>query len=279
LPFSLSGKLTERDYRIGGGVSSQYLSGLLMGLPLLPFDSKITVMGELQSAGYVEMTLRSLSRFGVQVRRRGPVFEIPGGRPYESPGALTVEGDWSNAAFFFVLGALLEEGVTVKGLQRDSLQGDRAVLSILEKMGAQVLWSKEGIRVKKGTLRGIEIDLKDVPDLAPALAIAGAMAEGKTTFVGAGRLRVKESDRIRSVCAMIRDLGGRAEEQQEGFTVYGGLSGGTVFGAGDHRIVMASAVASAVCPVTIKGAEAVSKSYPGFFEDLSSLGGECSFEE
>ena len=278
LPFSLEGKLKAGHYEIGGGVSSQYLSGLLMGLPLLGGDSTVTVTGGLQSKGYVDMTLHALARFGVDVQRQGDCFFIPGGRPYKSPGQLLVEGDFSNGAFFLVMGALLEDGLLVKGLPEGTLQGDRAILTVLEEMGAHVEHTPDGIFVKKKRLCGTVIDARDIPDLVPVLAVAGALAEGKTTFVNAGRLRAKESDRIKTVCKMITDLGGRAEEHAGGLTVWGGLTGGTVFGAGDHRIVMSAAVASAVCPVTIDGAEAVNKSYPIFFDHLLSLGAKVVTE-
>lgn len=279
LPFHLSGSLSAGEYEIGGSVSSQYLSGLLMGLPRLSGDSRITVKGRLESKGYVLMTLDALSRFGVDVKREENTFFVPGGSPYKTPGTITVQGDWSNGAFFLCLGALLKEGVTVKGLDEGSTQADKAVLAVLEEMGAQVERSPEGITVKKGDLKGVTVDASHIPDLVPVLSIVGALAEGKTTFVNAGRLRAKESDRIKTVCAMITALGGRAEEHTEGLAVWGGLSGGEVFGAGDHRIVMSSAIAAAVCPVTITGAQAVGKSYPGFFEELSLLGAEILKED
>lgn len=278
LPFSLSGKLSSGAYEIGGDISSQYLSGLLMGLPLLEGESAVKVSGTLQSKGYVDMTLHALSRFGVGIGEENGCFIIPGGRPYKSPGLLKVEGDWSNGAFFLVLGALLEKGVLVKGLSEESLQGDKEVIDILERMGALVERQTEGFFVRKGALQGTEIDASHIPDLVPILAVLGAASKGKTTFKNAERLRLKESDRIKTVCEMIGALGGKAEEHSDGLTIWGGLSGGTVQGAGDHRIVMAASVASALVPVTIEGAEAVNKSYPGFFEDLAALGAQITYE-
>ena len=279
LPFSLSGSLSAGEYEIGGSVSSQYLSGLLMGLPLLAGTSTVKVKGKLESAGYVSMTLHALERFGVQVQREDNTFTVSGGKPYKSPGVLTVEGDWSNSAFFLCLGALLEEGVTVTGLNEQTPQGDRAVLTVLERMGAQVLREKDAITVKKGELKGTVVDVKDIPDLVPVLSIVGALAQGETTFINGARLRAKESDRIKTVCEMITALGGCAKEYPDGLSVSGGLTGGTVNGAGDHRIVMSAAIAAAVCPVKILGAQAVNKSYPGFFNDLAGLGAQVNYEE
>lgn len=279
LPFDLSGSLSAGEYEIGGSVSSQYLSGLLMGLPLLAAESRVSVKGILESKGYVLMTLEALSRFGVDIKREENRFTVAGGRPYKSPGTITVQGDWSNSAFFFCLGALIPEGVTVTGLSEGSAQADKAVLAVLEEMGAQIERLENAITVKKGSLRGVTVDAADIPDLVPVLSIVGAQAEGKTTFINAGRLRAKESDRIKTVCQMISSLGGFAQEHEDGLAVWGGLRGGEVDGAGDHRIVMAASVAAALCPVTVTGAQAVCKSYPAFFEDLSLLGAQIIKEE
>lgn len=276
LPFDLSGKLKSGEYRIGGNVSSQYLSGLLMALPCLEGDSVIVVENGLESAGYVALTMEALALFGADIRREDNVFYVQGGRPYKTPGTVRVEGDYSNGAFFLVAGALSEKGVTVKGLSPKTVQGDRAVLAVLSAFGAKVCEKDGEITVKKGALKGTTVNASNIPDLVPVLSVLAAASEGVTEFTGAGRLRIKESDRIATTVGLINDLGGKAEERPEGLVVYGtGLSGGKTKGKGDHRIVMSAAVASILCPVYIEGAEAVAKSYPDFFEDFEGMGGEC----
>lgn len=255
LPFSLSGGLQGGVFTLPGNVSSQYISGLLFALPLLPEGGEICLSTPLQSAGYVEMTLRSLERFGVKVEQTDSGYLVPGGQRYLSPGEISPEGDWSNAAFF------LAAGVEVKGLDQKSAQGDRAIERLLPKLG-----------------KGTSVDLTQIPDLLPILAVAAARAEGVTYFVGGERLRLKESDRIETTAALLRALGIKTEELPGGLTVYGGsFTGGTVDGANDHRIVMAAAIAATTAEgaVTIRGSEAVAKSYPRFFEDFECLGGIC----
>ncbi len=253
LPLTLSGGLRGGRFTLPGDVSSQYVSGLLFALPLLPEGGEICLSTPLQSAGYVEMTLRSLARFGVGVERTATGYLVPGGQKYRSPGELSPEGDWSNAAFF------LAAGVEVTGLDRESAQGDRVIERLLPALGG-----------------GAVVDLEQIPDLLPILAVAAARARGVTRFVGGARLRLKESDRIESTASLLRALGVGAETLPDGLTVHGGsFVGGLVDGANDHRIVMAAAVAAVTAKgaVTIRGAEAVAKSYPRFFEDLKSLGG------
>lgn len=276
-PLTMEGQLTSGIYRMAGNVSSQFFSGLLMALPMLAGDSEIRIEGKLESASYVGMTLETLERFGIRILRKEWGFFIPGGQTYRSPGCLTVEGDWSGAAFWLAAGALSEEGVACGGLNGESAQGDRAMLRLMKDFGARV--SEDGglIRVSRGLLRGQEIDIGDIPDLAPALAVVAAFAEGETVIHRISRLRLKESDRVESVLAMIRSLGGRAEATENEMRIQGGgLDGGIVDAFGDHRIAMAAAVAGSAAkgPVEIIGAESVSKSYPGFFEAFQSLGGE-----
>ena len=270
-PLCLRGQLTPGEYALPGGVSSQYITGLLFALPLLPGDSTLTVTGKLESAPYIQMTLRALERFGVAVHKTGKGYAIPGRQKYTSPGRVEAEGDWSNAAFWLCAGAL-GGPVTVTGLDRSSCQGDRAVLDALSRFGADVSVSEDAVTVKKRALRGIDWDASDTPDLVPALAAVAAAAEGETRFTGASRLRLKESDRIESGCAMLSALGVRTQQTEDGFTVFGSgrIRAGAVQGCGDHRIVMAAAVSALAADgeVTILGAEAADKSYPAFFELL-----------
>ena len=278
LPLATSGRLRGGVYRLPGGISSQYITGLLLALPATGEDSEIILTDQLRSAAYVDITLNVLERFGITVEKRANGFFIPGGQRYISPGRAEVDGDWSNGAFILACGAIGGE-VTVTGLNSDSPQGDRAVVGLLEKMGARVTVNGSSVTVSPGKLRGCEIDIDPTPDLLPALAVVAAFAEGDTHFVNGARLRIKESDRLTACAHLLRDLGGDAEETADSLIVHGKpLVGGTTDGCNDHRIVMAAAIAAVGCKgnVTITGSQAVNKSYPGFFEDISALGGICS---
>ena len=272
-----SGQLRSGEYTLPGDVSSQFVSGLLMALPRLEGNSALTVTGKLESAAYVTMTEDALIRSGVFFARADQLYGIPGGQKLSLPEELTVEGDWSGAAFFLCMGALSSRGVTVRGLGLISSQGDRAVLDILRTMGAEITLPGDGVHVRRGELRGCVIDASPVPDLIPALCAVAAAAAGETRIVNAARLRLKESDRIKSTAEMIRALGGEAEELPDGLVIRGKavLRGGTVDPRGDHRIAMAAAVAAGVCreSVVIPGSECAAKSYPRFWEDLDTLKG------
>lgn len=225
------------------------------------------------------MTLRTLRRFGIRISPAENGWRIPGGQRYRSPGELSCEGDWSNAAFYLAAGALRPDGgpVTVGGLDPASPQGDRAIVGMLRRFGAAVEETAGGsVSVAPRPLRGIDIDAAAIPDLVPILAVCGCAAEGETRIFNAARLRLKESDRLQTVSAAIRALGGDADELPDGLVIRGrALSGGEVDCANDHRIVMSMAMAAMLCggPVVLDGAEACRKSYPGFFDDYQSLGG------
>lgn len=274
LPVISHGGLSGGEFEIAGNVSSQFISGMLFALPLLSEKSTIKITGGLQSAGYVKMTLDALEKFGVSAYVSGENIEV---FPSEYRAReISVEGDWSNGAFFLALGAIAsEKGITCTGLRNESVQGDKEIIPILRRFGADISESDGKITVKKRPLRGIDIDAGEIPDLVPVLSVVACAAEGKTHIYNASRLRLKESDRIESTSAMIRALGGRVETGDDFITVFGTrLRGGTALGANDHRIVMSSAVAAAVCSdrVIIDGAEAVKKSYGNFFEELALLG-------
>jgi 3-phosphoshikimate 1-carboxyvinyltransferase len=278
LPLSVTGKLLGGTYSLPGNVSSQYLTGLLLALPLLQQSSKIILTTRLESAAYVDLTLHALRRFGAEVTQKQNAYEIPGKQRYRSPGQVFVEGDWSNAAFFLAAGAL-GGPVRVTGLALGSPQGDRAILDALMAFGAAVEATKEGIAVSPAPLNGCEIDVGATPDLLPVLAVLGACAKGETRLVNAARLRLKESDRLASVSAMLRALGGSVQELPDALLIRGGtLAGGVVDSCNDHRVAMAAAIASVRCSgeVTILGADAVQKSYPAFFTDFTRLGGKAN---
>ncbi len=252
-----TGKLRPGDYSIDGGVSSQFITGLLLAFTLMEGTSRLHILGQLQSAPYVTMTQRACSLFGKDTKD----FIVTGGKLH-SPGQLTVEGDWSNAAFFLAakeLGSTL----TIGNLDLDSPQGDRACADLLPEL----------------TNGNITISAADIPDLVPILAVTAAAKHG-AVFTDIQRLRLKESDRVASIIAMLKALGGQAEADDSTLTVFGtGLQGGTVDSRNDHRIAMSAAIAATVCthPVTILGAECVEKSYPKFFEEYRKLGG--SYEQ
>ncbi len=286
MPLEVAGRLRPGRYELPGNVSSQYVSGLLLAAPLLRAPVEVVVTEPVESRPYIDLTAYVLERFGVEVtcERRMPdsgrgalAWDVCAPNGLTSPGPLEVGGDWSNAAFWFAAGALGASGVAVRGLDPRSAQGDRRILAALSLLGAHVLRSPEGAAVRPGRLRGAVMDVSDCPDLVPPLAAVAACAEGTTRICGAARLRLKESDRLETVTAALRALGGSATVTEDGLVIEGRaqLSGGTVDAANDHRIAMMAAVLAARCasPVTILGAECVDKSYPRFYEDLTSLGG------
>ena len=249
-----TGRLRSGEYAINGTVSSQFITGLLFALSLLPGQSRLQVLGKLESAPYVSMTLAAMERFGISCND----YCFPGNGRFHSPGTVTVEGDWSNAAFFLAAQAL-GSPIQVGNLNPDSPQGDRACARLLPELKDK-----------------LTISAADIPDLVPILAVTAAANQG-AVFTDIGRLRLKESDRVASVMDMLRALGGQAEADDTTLTVYGtGLHGGTVDSRNDHRIAMSAAIAATVCdsPVTILGAQCVEKSYPKFFTDYTSLGGQ-----
>ena len=304
-PFRVSGRMTAGEYVIDGGVSSQYITGLLFALPLLPQDSTLRITGRLESRPYVEITLKVLRQFGIRFELSEAEeirFTIPGGqkyRPAEDAADLSeqgsenisapvcrVEGDWSNAAFFLAAGALLSRPVTVTGCDTGSPQGDRAITTLLRDFGADVKETPSGspgcmdITVTGGELKGIDIDATHIPDLVPILSVVASCAEGTTIIRNIERLRIKESDRVETVLDMLRNLGAEAEvkkdpAQGEYLSVTGARvhPGGTVSSYNDHRIAMAAAIAFLRCtgPVRILQPMAVNKSYPGFYDDLASI--------
>lgn len=278
LPLHLTGRLEPGQYVLPGNISSQYVTGLLLALPLLNGDSSIALTTELESRPYVDMTIATMQKFSVFVETTTNGFRVSGNQAYRSPGSIRAEGDWSNAAFWLCAGAL-GGPICCEGLELESLQGDRQVLPILREFGATIKAADGHVEVIGGALRGIDIDASAIPDLITALVVVAAAAEGTTTIHHAGRLRMKESDRLSSLAATLEALGARVTELPEGLSIQGGgkLQGGSVDGQGDHRIVMSAAIASVLCEhdVVISGAEAVQKSYPDFFEDFLTLGGDA----
>ena len=283
---SIHGRLTAGSYRLAGNVSSQFVTGLLMALPMLDGDSTLELTTRLESAGYVDLTLDVLRDFGITVKTGVSadgflLYEIPGRQTYMEPAELKVQGDWSNSAFWLAAGALGGD-VTLTGLDISSSQRDREIVDILRQMGADISVAESGagvsVRCTGSRLESAEIDVSQIPDLVPVLAAVMSMAEGASMITNAERLRIKESDRLHTVFDFLSRLGADITDGGSGLSItgYNGLSGGSVYGHNDHRIVMAAAIASCGCsgPVMIRGAEAVRKSYPSFFEDFAALGGD-----
>lgn len=276
LPLTVTQGLKAGIYTLPGNVSSQYVSGLLMALSVTEGESEIRLTSALESASYVKMTLSSLEKFGALVYETENGYKIVGKKKLVSPKRIVADGDWSNASFFICSG-VINEKTTVTGLDMGSVQGDKKVVNMLKSFGAEVLVENGAVTASRSKLSGTRIDLTNTPDMLPIMAVVASQASEKTEFCGAKRLRLKESDRLKTVADMINSLGGKAEVFPDGLMVYPSeLKGGTVQGYNDHRIVMAAAIAAAISKgeTVILGAEAVNKSYPKFFEDYSALGGK-----
>ena len=270
-----SGRLRGGGWTLPGNISSQFISALLLALPLLEADSTLAVTPPLASAPYITLTERALRAAALRFEREGLRYTIPGRqRPALSP-TLAVEGDWSSAAVFLAVGALSEAGVAVTGLDPASVQGDRAIVEALRAFGAELFVENGRVTARKKELRGIRFDAAQTPDLAPVIAALGAFAAGETRIENAARLRGKESDRLHTTAAMLSSLGADIRELPDGLSVRGRpyLPGGPTEGFSDHRIAMAAAVAACGCRrgVTLSAAECVGKSYPRFWDDFSSL--------
>ncbi|MBE6757758.1 MAG: 3-phosphoshikimate 1-carboxyvinyltransferase [Ruminococcaceae bacterium] len=275
LPLTLHGNLSGGDFPLAGDISSQYISGLLLALPLTKQGGDILLTTPLQSGGYVDMTRRTMARFGVDVCVKGNRFSVESGSHYRTPDTVTVEGDWSNAAFWLAAGAVSRE-VTVNGLDLDSAQGDRTILSLLQAFGADATQHNDAVTVSPAPLVAQNIDMGEIPDLLPPLAVVAAVANGTTRLYNAARCRLKECDRIHGMATLLTALGIGVEEEADALIIHGGtLRGGTVDSQNDHRLVMAAAIAAtrSTAAVTIRQSEAVTKSYPAFFAHYEQLGG------
>lgn len=275
LPLRLTGQLTPGRFSLRGDISSQFITGLLLALPLLEGDSDIVLLSPLESAGYIELTLDILRAFGITAEKTGGGFHIPGGQHYRSR-IFEVERDWSQAAFWLAAGAL-GGPVSCMGMNLLSAQGDREIVSLLRRFGARVKEQDGVATCFPAPLHGINIDASQVPDLVPVLAVLGALAQGQTHIFNAARLRLKESDRLRAMAVTLGTLGARVREEPDGLVIEGAetLPGGEAEGFNDHRVVMALAIAALRCRdgVLLHGCGSVKKSYPTFFNEYRALGG------
>lgn len=278
--LTVEGALTPGAYRLAGNVSSQFISGLLFALPLLGGDSTLHLLPPVESRSYIDMTRAVQAAFGVASQWQDEnTLAIPGGQRYH-PCDYTVEGDYSQAAFPAVLGAVCG-GVTVTGLSPETLQGDAVILDILRRCGASITRTGDAVAFAKAPLHGVDIDLADCPDLGPVLMVLGLLCEGTTVIRNAERLRLKESDRIAAMEVELRACGGVLESEGGTITVHGCADrlhtpAAPLHGHNDHRVVMSLTVLAAATglPLTVDDAEAIQKSWPNFFAAVKPLGVE-----
>ena len=287
---AVSGRLAAGDYVLAGNVSSQFITGLLFALPLLEDDSTITLTTELESAGYVDMTLDVLDAFNidvdVSVTEGGFLkYSVPGGQVYREKPGIILDGDWSNAAFWLAAGSL-SGNILITGLRLESSQRDKEILTILDRMGADLEIEPQvdgtvNIRSKASILKGAEVDVGQTPDLMPILAVLMSFSEGTSMITHAERLQFKESNRLKAIYSVLRNLDADISYGGDwlSFTGKAFLEGGTVDSYGDHRIAMSAAIASCLCrgPVYLSNPIAVTKSYPDFYKDFATLGGEIEY--
>lgn len=281
LPLTVSGKLKGGVFRVPGNVSSQFISGLLFALPLLKHDSDIILTSPVQSVGYINMTIRTMAHFGIEVDATDTGWHIRGCQHY-IPSDYKTDGDWSQAAFYMVAGAIGGK-VTVDGVNTDSAQGDRKIAELLRDFGAEIIQDASKITVRKSELSAVDIDAKNIPDLVPVLAVCAAFAKGTTRIYNAERLRIKESDRLKTTAELLSELGAKVTGLEDGLEIEGAakLNGGKANGHNDHRIVMSAAVCAACCDgeIICSDALSVNKSYPDFYEDYAKAGGKAEFKE
>ena len=281
--LTVAGSLRSGEYTLAGNVSSQFISGLLFALPLLAGDSTLHLIPPVESRSYIEMTRAAQAAFGVTSHwLDDTTLCIPGGQQYH-PRDYIVEGDYSQAAFLAVLGAV-KGGITLTGLAAETLQGDAAILDILRRCGAKFTRTEAGLVFEQAPLHGVDIDLADCPDLGPVLMVLGLLCEGTTVIRNAERLRIKESDRIAAMEAELRACGGVLSSEGGTITVQGckprlHAPEAPLSGHNDHRVVMSLTVLAlaADIPLAINEAEAVQKSWPHFFEALKPLGVEVHY--
>ena len=277
LPMTIDGQLRNGSYEVNGDVSSQYITGLLLALANVEGDSAVILKTPLQSKPYVDMTVKVMADFGVNITETDFGYLIHGGQEFKKQDYI-VEGDWSQSAFFLVAGAI-GGGVKVSGLDMNSTQGDKAIVDVLKSFGADVEVGKDYVISRKSKLTGTTVDATDIPDLVPIIAVLGAFSNGTTTIKGAERLRFKESDRIESVVSNLRLMGVDVTETKDGMIINGSKPhGADLKGYNDHRIVMAFSVAGLFCDgdVRIDDAQSINKSYPTFFDDYNMLGGKAN---
>lgn len=282
LPLKVYSGLKCGTFKVRGDISSQFITGLLYALPLLDGDSKIVITTNLESKGYIDLTLDMLKKFGIEIENKEyKEFIIKGNQSYK-PYNYTIEGDFSQSAFFLVADALGAD-IKLSCMNMDSHQGDKKILLDMEDFGSNIIFENDVLSLENKTLHGATIDFSQSPDLGPALTVLAALAEGESNFINAGRLRIKECDRITAMRIELEKMGAKIIEHKDGMTIYGvkELHGAVIDSHNDHRVAMAIAMASLKTKGDIKilNAGCVSKSFPNFFSVFESLGGIVSYED
>lgn len=278
LDFIFSGKLNYGDFNVRGDISSQFITGLMFTLPLLNGDSKIIIEGNLESKGYIDLTLKALNDFGINIENKNyKEFLIKGNQKYRGR-TYKVEGDYSQGAFFLCADAIGSK-VLCNGLDSNSLQGDKEVLDILKDMGTEFKIELDKIIGYSNGTCGTVIDGSGCPDIIPILSVVAALSKGRTEIINIRRLRIKECDRLHAINLELSKLGAKIIEGEDYLIIDGieNFNGSVeVWSHKDHRIAMMLSIAATRCKesITLKDFECVSKSYPNFFEDFKSLGGK-----
>ena len=281
LPLKTTGGLVPGKYEVRGNISSQFITGLLFALPLLNGDSVIEIIGTLESKGYVDLTLDILSKFGIEIiNHEYTSFEIKGNQSYHSYN-YTVEGDYSQTAFFLIAGAMGAD-IQLKGMNPISYQGDKKIIDDISSLNGNIQFDHELLYCLPSQTKGTTIDFSQSPDLGPALTVLASVSEGVSYFKHVSRLRIKECDRVTCMKEELEKLGAKIDEEPDTMKIYGTkkLHGGVVDSHNDHRVAMALAMASLKMDedLTILNAECVSKSYPNFWEVFEALGGDVTYE-
>ena len=287
LPLTVNGKLKAGNYEIDGNISSQFITGLLYALPLLDGDSKLTINKNLESKGYIDLTLEILKLAGIEIMNNDyKSFDIRGNQIYK-PFDYTVEGDYSQVAFWIVAGIISANSnneVKCLHVNKNSLQGDREIIEIVERMGANIEIFDDYVLVRPSKTKGTVIDISQCPDIGPILTVLAALSQGETRIINGERLRIKESDRITSIKTELNKLGANVAEEGDSLIIQGveEFKGGVTVNAwNDHRIAMSLAIASTRCEkeIILEEAESVRKSYPHFWDDFVKMGGEIEVVE
>ncbi|MXR51203.1 3-phosphoshikimate 1-carboxyvinyltransferase [Halovenus sp. WSH3] len=282
-PLVVGGPITGGSAAIPGDVSSQFITALLMAGAVTDAGIDLTLQTELKSAPYVDITLEVLDEFGVSARKSKNGFTVSGYQEYDAGDGYTVPGDFSSISYLLAAGVLAaRDGLTITGAY-PSAQGDQAIVEIIREMGGDVSWDEDAgeLTAAESSLSGVEVSVADTPDLLPTIAVLGAAADGTTTITDCEHVRYKETDRVSAMAETLRKMGASVTEERETLVIDGSastLSGATLDGRADHRIIMSLAIAGLIADgeTTITGAEHVDVSFPDFFERLSQLGATVS---
>lgn len=283
-PFTMTGRLQGGEFCMVGDVSSQFFSGLLLAAPQCEGATIISTT-PLQSSDYVTLTTTTMADFGVTVDHIPAAdtvqesFTVAANATFKGQNDYQIEGDWSNTAIWMVAAAMTGQAITITGMNKNSVQADRRIMQVIESAGCTITWDGMNITVSGRASKPIHADLEQMPDMLPAMAALACSIQGESSFVNGARLRLKESDRLEAVANLVRDLGGTVREDGDDLYIIGSgiLKGGQGDCVNDHRLVMAGTLMALISetPVILQDSEAITKSYPDFFEDWNMLGGNA----